>query len=109
LGIYPYWEPVDGVRFLYDTATGQQTPLPKANTPTKTDMVNSPDHYKTGGIETIDYIEAKLSPEEFLGYCIGNSLKYMSRAGKKDKAKTAEDYKKAVWYINRAVKTLEKQ
>ena len=31
------------------------------------DMVNSPPHYQTGGIETIDYIQAKLSPEEFAG------------------------------------------
>ena len=45
-----------------------------------TDAVN-PDHYKVGGIETIDYLQAKLSPEEFAGYCRGNALKYMSRAG----------------------------
>jgi hypothetical protein len=32
-----------------------------------------PDHYKAGGIEAIDYIQAKLSPEEFAGYCRGNA------------------------------------
>ena len=43
----------------------------------------NPDHYKSGGIEAIDYIQAKLSPEEFAGYCRGNALKYISRAGRK--------------------------
>lgn len=39
------------------------------------DPVNSPDHYTFGGIETIDYLKAKLSPEEFAGFCRGNVLK----------------------------------
>jgi hypothetical protein len=34
-----------------------------------TDAVN-PDHYKVGGIGTIDYLQAKLTPEEFAGYCL---------------------------------------
>lgn len=63
------------------------------------DMVNSPPHYKTGGIEAIDYIEAKLSPEEFAGYCRGNVLKYISRAGHKDA--TAQEIGKAIWYLER--------
>ena len=64
----------------------------------KADMIN-PDHYKVGGIETIDYIQAKLSPEEFAGYCRGNALKYISRAGHKDA--TAQEVGKAIWYLNR--------
>ena len=63
------------------------------------DMVNSPPHYKTGGIEAIDYIQAKLTPEEFAGYCKGNALKYISRAGHKGDA--AEDTRKAIWYLKR--------
>ncbi len=63
------------------------------------DMVNSPPHYKTGGIETIDYIQAKLSPEEFAGFCKGNALKYISRAN--HKADAAEDLQKAAWYLAR--------
>jgi hypothetical protein len=66
-----------------------------------TDMVNHPPHYTTGGIETIDYIEAKLTPEEFRGYCKGSVLKYSSRAGKKGDAD--EDLKKARWYLNRLI------
>ena len=66
-----------------------------------TDMVNHPPHYKTGGIEAIDYIQAKLTPEEFAGFCKGNALKYISRAG--HKGNTAEDLRKAIWYLNRLV------
>ena len=63
-----------------------------------TDAVN-PDHYKVGGIETIDYLQAKLLPEEFAGYCRGNALKYISRAGHKDA--TAQEINKAIWYLLR--------
>ena len=66
------------------------------------DEVNHPSHYTDGGIETIDFIEAKLTPEEFRGYCVGNALKYMSRAGKKGDATT--DLKKAQWYLTRFTK-----
>ena len=62
------------------------------------DAVN-PDHYKRGGIEAIDYIEAKLTPEEFAGYCLGNMLKYLSRLGHKDEA--AQEMRKAIWYGQR--------
>lgn len=68
----------------------------------KADMVNSPPHYTVGGIETIDFIEAKLSPEEFRGYCKGNALKYLARGGHKDNA--GQDYAKAVWYLNRLLR-----
>jgi len=63
------------------------------------DPVNHPDHYKSGGIETIDYLQAKLSPEEFAGFCRGNMLKYISRVGLKDDA--AQDMRKALWYGQR--------
>lgn len=69
------------------------------------DMVNHPAHYKTGGIEAIDIMKAKLSPEEFRGYLIGNSLKYLMRLNHKGKA--LEDAKKAQWYINKLVATME--
>ena len=63
------------------------------------DPVNHPNHYKVGGIETIDFIEAKLSPEEFAGFCRGNMLKYIARAGHKDDA--GQDMRKALWYGER--------
>jgi hypothetical protein len=60
------------------------------------DPVNHPDHYKIGGIETIDYIEAKE-----LNYHLGNVVKYVSRAGKKgDKL---QDLQKAQWYLTREI------
>ena len=68
------------------------------------DAIN-PDHYKVGGIETIGYLQAKLSPEEFAGYCRGNALKYLSRAGHKDDA--AQEYRKAKWYIERLISCLD--
>jgi len=61
------------------------------------DMVNSPPHYTKGGIETIDFIQAKLSPEEYRGYLRGNLLKYASRLGEKD----SDDAGKAAWYAQR--------
>ena len=66
------------------------------------DNVNHPAHYTDGSIEVIDFIEDKK-----LGYHLGNAVKYISRAGKKDPAKTAEDLRKAVWYLNRYIEKLE--
>jgi hypothetical protein len=50
-------------------------------------------------------MQAKLTPDEFIGYLKGNVIKYTSRAGKKVDMK--EDYAKAQWYMNRLLKTLE--
>jgi len=69
----------------------------------KEDMVNHPPHYKVGGIEVIDFIKAKLTPEEFRGYLKGNVLKYTSRAGHKDDA--GQDIGKLVWYATKLQET----
>jgi hypothetical protein len=74
-------------------------PLPITMEEPKADMVNHPPHYTAGGIETIDFIQAKLTPEEFRGYLRGNILKYSSRAGLKGDA--GEDLSKMVWYANK--------
>jgi hypothetical protein len=65
------------------------------------DMVNHPPHYKAGGIETIDFIEAKN-----LGYNLGNVVKYVSRADLK--GNKVEDLQKARWYLDRAIANLTK-
>jgi len=65
------------------------------------DPVNNPSHYTTGGIECIDYLEAKLTPEQFIGFCRGNAIKYNSRAEHKGNA--VQDLEKAVWYQNREI------
>lgn len=74
---------------------------------TEKDMVNSPPHYAESKIECIDAIEASMSTEAFKGMCKGNALKYLWRTGKKDPKKEVEDLKKAIWYINRYIKTVE--
>ena len=67
----------------------------------KPDNINHPEHYCFGGIETIEYIKAKLSPEEYRGYMKGSVIKYLSRAGHKDDV--IQDLKKAQWYLNRLI------
>ena len=76
----------------------------------KEDKVNHPSHYnwlkKLAGVEVIDITR-------HLDFDLGNAVKYILRAGRKteegydNKTKTIEDLKKAVWYINDKIKTLE--
>lgn len=68
------------------------------------DNVNSPDHYTAGGIKTIDIIKAKLTHEEFAGYCKGNVIKYVTRANLKG---GVEDLKKAAVYLDWLIESLE--
>ena len=65
------------------------------------DPINHPSYY-CGKIEVIDFIE-----DRGLGYHLGNCVKYISRAGKKDPDKELEDLKKARWYLERRIKNLE--
>jgi hypothetical protein len=60
------------------------------------DPVNNPSHYKSGGIEVIDVIEAFE-----LGFRLANVIKYVLRAGRKGDA--LEDLQKAAWYLNRQI------
>jgi hypothetical protein len=62
----------------------------------KADPVNHPEHYKVGGIETIDFIEAKS-----LGYNLGNVVKYITRSD--HKGNKLQDLQKAQWYLNREI------
>lgn len=66
------------------------------------DEVNHPSHYTDGKIEVIDFIEDKK-----LGFHLGNAVKYIARAGKKDPTKTVQDLKKARWYLDRKIELLE--
>lgn len=60
------------------------------------DPVNHPAHYKAGGIETIDFIEAKQ-----LNYNLGNVVKYITRAD--FKGNREQDLEKALWYLKREI------
>lgn len=75
------------------------TPL-RTRMVTAADNVNHPSHYKVGGIETIDFIEAKQ-----LSYNLGNVVKYITRANHKGNRK--EDLLKAQWYLNREISNLD--
>ena len=68
--------------------------LPVTMEEPKADPVNHPAHYKYGGIETIDFIEAKE-----LNYNMGNAVKYITRADHKGSRK--QDLEKAIWYLKR--------
>lgn len=72
------------------------------------EMVNHPEHYKFGEdnkYEVIKVCEAwGLDKDAYLF----NVVKYVARAGKKDKEKELEDLKKAAVYLDRRIKNLEK-
>jgi len=86
---------------LSEYSAGHSTPEP----PTVGDAID-PDHYKVGGIEAIDYMKAKSTPEAFEGYLRLSALKYLSRVGHKHgdhDAARAEEYRKARWYLDRLI------
>ncbi len=67
-------------------------------------MVSHPQHY--GGKDNV-YEAIKVIDAWDLGFSLGNTIKYISRAGKKNQTKELEDLKKALWYLNHHIKTLE--
>ena len=66
--------------------------------------VQHPYYYggKDNQYEAIKVIEAWK-----LNFCLGNAVKYISRAGKKDATKTVEDLEKAVWYLEREIQNIK--
>ncbi len=74
------------------------------------DAVNHPKHYCShpSGVEAIEITE-------HYNFCVGNAIKYLWRQGLKEEEgmdaldKQIEDCHKAIWYINRHIKSLEKQ
>ena len=67
-------------------------------------LVNHPQHYNIGNIEVIDAID-----DWKLNFCLGNVVKYIARAGKKDPTKLIEDLEKSQWYLNHEIERLRKQ
>jgi hypothetical protein len=70
--------------------------------PSKKEAVNHPSHYggKNNPYEAIKVIEAWN-----LGFCLGNTIKYIARAGKKDA--TVQELEKALWYLKREIQKLK--
>jgi hypothetical protein len=91
-------------RLIFNNTQGRQR-LEAANRVAEAlladDNVNHPAHYKAGGIETIDFIEAKQ-----LNYHLGNVVKYITRAD--IKGNREEDLLKARWYLNREIAKFSK-
>ena len=70
----------------------------------KKESVNHPKHY--GGEENI-YEAIKVIDAWNLNFSLGNTVKYISRAGKKNKETELEDLKKALWYLKHHIETID--
>ena len=70
------------------------------------EQVNHPSHY--GGQDSV-YEAIKVIDAWDLGFSLGNTVKYISRAGKKDPSKEIEDLKKAMFYLQHHIEQLEKR
>ena len=77
-----------------------QSTSPKAANP-----VDHPAHY---GGESNPYESIKVIEAWGLGFCLGNTVKYISRAGKKDATKELEDLRKAAWYLQRRIEQIKR-
>ena len=77
----------------------------KDNMDTNTDKVNHPAYYggKDNPYEAIKVIDAW-----HLDFCLGNAVKYISRAGKKDPQTEVQDLEKAMWYIQHRIDQLKR-
>lgn len=70
------------------------------------EQVNHPEHY---GGKNNEYEAIKVIDAWELGFSLGNTVKYISRAGKKRKDKELEDLRKALWYLQHHIETLEEK
>jgi hypothetical protein len=77
----------------------------RCRTPRRGEAVNHPAHY---GGEDNPYEAIKVIEAWELPFNTGNTVKYISRAGKKDPAKHLEDLRKARWYLDREISNMEK-
>lgn len=99
------------VHWLDDTTlgfdNGSRVIVPEEyKTKSVNDIINKPNHYTYGDIETIDFVEQVTSAYPTnIAFSIGNAIKYIARAPFKN---GVEDLKKAVWYLDRAIKKWEK-
>ena len=76
------------------------------SSPNNKEQVNHPTHY--GGEDNV-YEVIKVIDAWDLGFSLGNTVKYISRAGKKDPQKELEDLSKALWYLEHHIETLKKK
>lgn len=67
--------------------------------------IDHPSHYNSGSIEVIDYLKSELTSDQLYGFCIGNVIKYISRAPYKESMIT--DLYKAKWYLEYIINEIE--
>ena len=70
------------------------------------EFVNHPQHY---GGESNNYEVIKVIEALEMDFHLGNTFKYIARAGKKGTDKEIQDLKKALWYLERKIQLLESQ
>jgi hypothetical protein len=68
--------------------------------------VNHPSHY---GGKNNEYEAIKVIDAWDLGFSLGNTIKYISRAGKKGKDKELQDLRKGLWYLEHHIEQLEQK
>jgi hypothetical protein len=86
------WKKIEGLK--------SNSPELKVDPVLRNAAVDHPDHY--GGADN-PYEAIKVIKAWDLGFCLGNTVKYISRAGKKDRNKRIEDLRKAVWYLEQQI------
>ena len=73
------------------------------------EMVNHPQHYKFGDLNQYEVVKVCEAWGLDMDAYLFNVVKYVARAGKKDSDKELQDLKKALWYLDRKIKNLEKK
>ena len=72
------------------------------------EQINSPSHYNSNTMETIDLIRDSMEPIEYEGYLKGNIFKYVSRYRHKEKENPKKDLLKAQWYLCKLIEEMGK-
>jgi len=102
----------DGYWHEYRQRLEKERTLAKEKKEATVDLVNHPPHYNKGGMEVIEVIElvtggTRSGDQGFVGYLLGNILKYLLRF--EHKGKPIEDLKKARWYLDKLISVVSKQ
>jgi len=111
LGEEPLKETVSETKVRVTTDSGptllslpvKGTVLPAGLVKSVVDPINKPSHYHFSQYEPVKVIQAW-----GLSFCLGNVVKYIARAGRKDSSKLIEDLEKAKRYIELELESLRK-
>lgn len=102
-----WFGPAQDIVDVAEKCTGPKAPDDRELAGSPYDMVNHPQHYKTGKIECIDCISAVVNMYDGeQAYDVGQVIKYLYRAPTKQNF--MQDLKKAQWYLNRLIEVASK-